>query len=190
MEHKVQKGAGPVLGRLRQATGAAHRSLEDRFDAVAELSDGSRRPAIISRYAALYHSALAALARELEGIDGLDFARRRQAWSSVGMNAPAKPTPSFPEPADRSEALGALYVVEGSTLGGRIILRQLQARGITDAELSFLDPYGRSAGVMWRSLLAVLEREGARTPASLESMCRGARRGFSHAEQILCGELL
>lgn len=190
MKMEVRKGAGPVLGRLRQATGDAHRRIEDRFDAVSELSDGIRRPSVLSRYAALYQSALSALARELECVEGLDFASRRLAWRSAGMTAFKLAAPAFPQPADRAEALGALYVVEGSTLGGRIILRQLRERGIDDPELTFLDPYGRSSGEMWRGLLAVLEREGSGAPACLDGMCRGATRGFLHAERILCGDFL
>jgi hypothetical protein len=37
------------------------------------------------------------------------------------------PLPEFPLPASRAEALGMLYVLEGSTLGGHLILRTLAA---------------------------------------------------------------
>ncbi len=184
-----RKGTMPVLTALRQVTGALHRRLEHRFDAVAELSDASRRPATIGRYAALYSSARAALAEMLASVEGLDFLQRSRVWQSLRPPSITAETSSvFPEPADRCEALGSLYVVEGSTLGGRLILRELRARGVADPELSFLDPYGAASGSMWRSLLAVLEREGSRGPTCLESMCRGAIRGFVHAERILCGE--
>ena len=188
MELEVGKGAGAVVSRLRQATGDAHRRIEDRLDAVSQLSDAIRRPTVLARYAALYKSALSALARDLERVEGLNFERRLQAWHVAGMNATAPATPAFPKPADQSEALGALYVVEGSTLGGRIILRQLRVRGIDDPELSVLDPYGGASGNMWRGLLAVLEREGSGAPDCLDSMCRGAKRGFLHAERVLCGD--
>jgi hypothetical protein len=39
-------------------------------------------------------------------------------------------------------------------------------------------------------LLAVVEREGSRGPTYLESICRGAIRGFLHAERVLCGDPL
>lgn len=184
-----RKETAPVLTSLRQATSMLHRRLEQRFDAVAELADPSRRPAIIGRYAALHSSAHATLAPVLDSVEGLDFLHRSRRWQSLQpLTHDAGPSPVFPEPADRCEALGFLYVVEGSTLGGRIILRELQTRGVTDPELAFLDPYGSSSGLMWRSLLAVLEREGSRGPTYLESMCHGAIRGFIHAERILCGD--
>lgn len=184
-----REGTPPVLTSLRQVTGELHRRLEQRFDAVADLADPARRPATIGRYTALYSSAQATLAAVLEGVEGLDFLQRSRLWQSFRPRCPAAETSSvLPEPADRCEALGSFYVVEGSTLGGRLILRELRTRGVSDPELSFLDPYGSASGRMWRSLLAILEREGARGPTCLESMCRGATRGFLHAERILCGE--
>jgi heme oxygenase len=179
-----------VLTCLRRATGKLHRRIEERFDAVSELADPSRRPLIIGRYAAFYSSAHALLAAMLEGVEGLDFARRTRAWTSTGLFASAAETVSaFPKPADQCEALGHLYVVEGSTLGGRLILRELRARGIADPALSFLDPYGSASGSIWRSLIAIIEREGSRGPIHLEGLCRGAMRGFTQAETILCGDV-
>lgn len=184
-----RKGPMPVMTCLRQATGELHQRLEERFDAVAELADPSRRPATIGRYAALYSSAHAMLAAILQRVEGLDFLQRARPWRPLrAFSARADDPPAFPVPGDLCEALGSFYVVEGSTLGGRIILRELRARGVTEPELSFLDPYGAATGQMWRSLLEVLEREGSRGPGCLESMCRGATRGFLHAERVLCGE--
>ena len=185
-----QKSAeSTAINHLRQVTGELHRRLESRFDAVTELADPARRPLIIRRYAALHSPAHTALAPKLDGVDGLDFAARIRAWRAVRWPASdAWAMPPFPEPADRWEALGFLYVLEGSTLGGRFILRELEAKGIAGPELYFLDPYGRAGGRIWRSLLGVLEREGSRGPTYLEGICRGAMRGFLHAERVLCGD--
>ncbi|HEY6633535.1 MAG TPA: biliverdin-producing heme oxygenase [Rhizobiaceae bacterium] len=178
-----------VVNHLRKATGELHSRLEKRFDAVTELADPSRRSSVMRRYAALHGPAHGALARELEGVDGLDFDSRIGAWSAVKWPTfDVRAAPPFPDAADRCEALGVLYVLEGSTLGGRFILRELEAQGIEGPEFFFLDPYGRSGGRMWRTLLAVIEREGSRGPACLEGLCRGAMRGFLHAECVLCGD--
>jgi heme oxygenase len=187
MEGRI--GPAYVLNRLRQETGAAHRRLEQRFDAVAELQDPSLRPAAIARFAALYSSAHAALAAELEPVEGLEYSRRIHAWRAARPELlPSGPSINFSIPAGRHEALGAFYVVEGSTLGGRVILRELSAGGVADPALRFLDPYGPDAGSMWRSLLAVLEREGAE-PDHVAAMCRGASHAFAHAERVFCGEV-
>lgn len=189
MQSEDHKGVGLVLGSLRQVTRELHDRIEQRFNAIVALSDPSSRRTIIDRYATLYRTAHGRLAGELDGVDGLDFDQRSKAWSNTRLQqAPADTTSVFPDPADTCEALGIFYVVEGSTLGGRHILRQLRAQGIEDAELNFLDPYGTDSGSMWRSLIAVLEREGSRGPTHLESICRGAARGFAFAEHVLCGD--
>ena len=80
-----------------------------------------------------------------------------------------------------------LYVLEGSTLGGRFITGALAARGVTDPDLAFLDPYRDQTGVRWRGFLAVLVRE-VRDNGLIAEACRGAMRAFDHAETILCGD--
>src|SRR5690606_41976224 len=92
-----------------------------------------------------------------------------------------------PRPSVRSAGVGGYCGVEGWMLRERYVLRQLRPLAVEDAGLSFLDRYGSVAGSMWRSLIGVLEREGARDPAALERMCRGAARGFLFAERVLCG---
>jgi heme oxygenase len=179
----------PAVNRLREVTGEQHRRIERRFDAVMELADPARRPSVIQRYAALYRSVHATLAVELNGLAGLEFASRARAWEAVRWPSPnSSAAPAFPEPTNRWEGLGFLYVVEGSTLGGRMILGELTKRGIADQELSFLDPYGSSSGRMWRGLLQVIEREASRGPTHLASVCRGGIRAFAHAERVLCGD--
>jgi heme oxygenase len=48
-------------------------------------------------------------------------------------------------------AIGSLYVLEGSTLGGQIISRGLAGAPWLPAEgLGYFDPYGVATGTMWR----------------------------------------
>jgi heme oxygenase len=55
--------------------------------------------------------------------------------------------------ADRAAAFGALYVVEGSTLGGTIIARQVErSLGFTaGAGCSYFRSYGAALGPMWKA---------------------------------------
>lgn len=53
---------------------------------------------------------------------------------------------------DLSEAIGALYVLEGSTMGGQIIFRQLSKSGIVtngDEKGRFFKAYGADTMKMW-----------------------------------------
>jgi heme oxygenase len=61
-----------------------------------------------------------------------------------------------------AEALGCLYVLEGSTLGGRIISGHLRRVLPADSGCSFFRSYGDGVGRMWSSFLGVLARHSER----------------------------
>lgn len=52
-----------------------------------------------------------------------------------------------------AERMGALYVLEGATLGGKIIRKHLLARfgGRVEPAISFYTGYGKRSGAEWRS---------------------------------------
>ena len=58
----------------------------------------------------------------------------------------------------QTEVLGCLYVLEGATLGGRMITRHVQATlGITlEAGGSFFEGYGADTGKMWQTMRQLL----------------------------------
>lgn len=58
------------------------------------------------------------------------------------------------------EALGCFYVLEGSTLGGQLILRHLQ-RHLTGAPVAFFRAYGEEVGPMWRAFGEVVSQASA-----------------------------
>lgn len=76
------------------------------------------------------------------------------------------------------EALGALYVIEGSTLGGAVIVGDLRERlGDPGAPVRFFENYGTERGRMWRVFLDHLEVALAK-PAALEAGITGALAAF------------
>jgi heme oxygenase len=74
--------------------------------------------------------------------------------------------------------LGCLYVIEGATLGGRIITRHLQAHfGITPASGAVLfDGYGATTGSHWKAFCAVVTDHADRvaTAADRQQMVQSA----------------
>src|SRR5690606_7004565 len=58
---------------------------------------------------------------------------------------------AIPEIQNFHQALGALYVMEGSTLGGRVIANMIGRQLNMQAEtgLAFFNGYGEGTGVMW-----------------------------------------
>jgi heme oxygenase len=65
---------------------------------------------------------------------------------------------ALPAISNELEALGALYVIEGSTLGGKIISQMIQQHlNITDdGGLSFFNGYGDNTQPMWDTFKASL----------------------------------
>lgn len=178
--------------RLREATRADHQRLETRTDILGRIGRPDRRRAIVEEFHLLHIEAEAALAPWLVDLPGLDFRlRRRSDW--LARDLVALGGRSRAEEAERqtvagaAEALGRMYVLEGSTLGGQVIRRAVEARGDGMLGLSFLDPYGPRTGERWRAFLAVLDAHAA-TPAATDAMIAGARDGFDHAERRLCRE--
>ena len=180
-----------VLSRLREATNGAHQRLEARLDILVRVGARAGRRALVGRFHGLHAGAEAVLEPLLAGLPGLDYAaRRRSAMLQEDLGAlGAEPGPPFliAAPASVPEALGLLYVLEGSALGGKVIRKALAARGQDMTGLSFLDHYGPEVGARWRSFLTVLDRESTEgDEAAMAAAVRGGLAGFAHAEAWLC----
>jgi heme oxygenase len=178
--------------RLRESTQDDHQRLESRLDILARIATTEGRRALVERFHGLHAETESAVEPWLAEVPGLEFeARRRSVQLSADLHALGGAPSSRPAPAvvvaGVGEALGRMYVLEGSTLGGRVIRRAAEAHGGGMRGLSFLDPYGERVGERWRTFLAVVDRQ-ARSPADVESMVAGAVAGFRLAEVHLCGE--
>ena len=172
--------------RLREATRSAHEGLERRLAILERIATPAGRRELLVRFWRLHAEAEAALAPWLAPVAGLEFEGRRRTavlrrdLAALGVAPP--PLGAGPRVASLGEALGLMYVLEGSTLGGKVIRREVAAAGGDFAGLAFLDPYGPAAGQRWRSFLAVL------AGAAPDEAVAGARAGFRHAELRLCEE--
>lgn len=187
----VPDAPADIVTRLRDATGEAHRRLEERLDIVRRLASPDGRCRLVARFCGLHEGAEDALASVLDGLEGLDFSgRRRGRLLRADLDVLAADTaPSacpIEPPASAGWALGFLYVLEGSTLGGKVIRREMEGQGGTMTGLGFLDPYGAATGDRWRAFLAVLRRE-AEDARAADEIVRGAVDGFAAAESWLCG---
>jgi heme oxygenase len=85
---------------------------------------------------------------------------------------------SVPEIRSFHEALGAMYVLEGSTLGGTFISRMIvhQLSITPDSGFSFLQGYGDETNSMWQSFLRWLE--GPFTEEQQQSIISSAENTF------------
>jgi heme oxygenase len=74
-------------------------------------------------------------------------------------------------------ALGALYVLEGSTLGGKIIAKIIAENTGSTAALKFFQGYGEKTGSMWKNFLTYLHQHN--NPAYNGIIVESARETFS-----------
>ena len=179
---------------LKDATAPAHDRLEQTLALLREPFSKRRLVAVLRGFAAFHAGWEPALAASMED-EAFTAPRRRAAWAAddlrvLGAEADAASVDAWPEaPAlcrTRDAALGSLYVMEGSTLGGKVIAARLaRASWWPAAGLRYFSPHGGSAAAMWRQTLARIERDAV-TP---EAVVQGALATFELLQQRL-GALL
>ena len=152
---------GGVLRQLREATAAAHAEVEGTLDLLAPDLRLERLMAVMARLHAFWTAAEAGLDewadRHPDDAARLRWSQRRRAplfaadLRSLG-GRPAPDPPDLPRVPGTDEALGRLYVLEGSTLGGAFIDRHLRlVPHLADVRLQALSPYGERTGAMWHA---------------------------------------
>lgn len=78
--------------------------------------------------------------------------------------------------SNRAGALGVLYVLEGSTLGGNLIAKALRKVPAWPAgRPTYFHPYGENTGAMWRRFVLMLDAE----PVDRDAVIAGANRTFA-----------
>ncbi|MFD2874361.1 biliverdin-producing heme oxygenase [Mucilaginibacter ximonensis] len=84
------------------------------------------------------------------------------------------------------KAFGALYVIEGSTLGGKIISKMIQQHlHVEDGRgLSFFNSYGKHTEQMWAGFKEILN-DVAMSPEDEEIITRAANQTFAKFEAWL-----
>lgn len=81
---------------------------------------------------------------------------------------------------DVASALGSMYVIEGSALGGQVIAPMLKQHLGLDAETgaAYFHGHGPSTGAMWREFREVIAEELGHEEAAARLACRSAQRTF------------
>lgn len=151
--------------QLRGATTAAHVALEDALDLLRPPLERERFVRLLRRWHA-FHAAwqpalgtqlpraitaprdrLGALASDLHAL-GCELAK----IDRIAAHAPAAALCET-----RAAALGSLYVIEGSTLGGRVVAGALAAAPwLPPGGLRSFDPYGADCATRWRETLGFI----------------------------------
>jgi heme oxygenase len=187
-----------AIAGLRAATWASHQRLEKRLDIKARFSD---LRAYRSHLQQMW-GFCAGLEQNL-GPDCFDQAladyesRRKLPLLSQDLMALGVAVEEFaslarchrlPFCADPAAAFGCAYVLEGATLGGRMLLPLAQERlGVTpERGATFLASYGERVTPMWREFGAALDAWCASPPRQARAAA-AAVATFDALDEWLCG---
>jgi heme oxygenase len=176
------------IQRLRRETENDHRAVEDTFPLMHEDLTVTQ---YIGCLLQMYGMVSAWEDRSLEvaprWMQPELMARKRKsmleldlAWFGVKNTDDLRPV--LPEMKNLASFLGAMYVMEGSTLGGRLIARQLQKKlhlseGKGDA---YFVGHGDQTGPMWKEFCEVLKMRV--TDEETESVVLSAKAMFATYE--------
>ncbi|MBP0494631.1 biliverdin-producing heme oxygenase [Pararoseomonas indoligenes] len=164
--------------RLRTETRPDH----DRLENGLRLADPGLTPAryrdVLMRFHGFWAGWEPHVAAALGDNDFFAPRRRlhllREDLRALGVVPERLPVCPPPPLRGHGEAMGSLYVMEGSTLGGRVILKRLDEIGLADGARSYFAGHGEATGPMWRAFLARLEAE-----LDAEGVLRGAKATFA-----------
>ncbi|MGV3740858.1 MAG: biliverdin-producing heme oxygenase [Burkholderiaceae bacterium] len=174
---------------MKTETRQEHEALEQALDLLRPDLTLDEYKALLQRFH-LFHSAFDAFveSKRIEGWDSAAFYcrdRMKKDWLRSDLAAlGAEPAQDAFPPALIAKLLptalhlwGAVYVLEGSTLGGTLLAKHFgHAFGLTrDAGLRFFTGYAAGTGQMWNLTLTALshcEEQGAEQDVIIEGASR------------------
>jgi heme oxygenase len=156
------------LQRLRNTTASSHEALES-LPASKKIIDPAVTKSEYTTYLSLMYSVIhdteTLIFPVLENsIPDLHLRQKSAALAAdlnfLGANLPLNHSPlkTTNYSANTAFALGVMYVIEGSTLGGRVIYKNIHsALGYTEASgAAYFAGYGGTTGSKWKSFIELL----------------------------------
>jgi heme oxygenase len=186
----ARRGLETLRGRLRRATRLPHEQVEAGLNLARETWTLEAYRDLLQKLLDFYAPMEEALLRLDLCACGLAMDDRlKRSWLEADLRdlGVVDPTPrgpagaaDLPELESPHAALGVMYVLEGSTLGGQVILKALRRRLDVGPDRGgrFYASYGSEIGAMWRRFLEVLERVG-QAPAAADRIERAALETFT-----------
>lgn len=178
--------------RLRSETDAEHRSLEAGLGFDLHAPNMNQALAMLRGFYGVLRDlepAMLALAppalQDRAKLPILTQDLRTLGMSDADLAALPGPAKAW-RPVTQAQAMGALYVMEGSTLGGKLIIKAL--RRLPDWPLetpTYFDPYGGETGIRWNTFRQYLDAMPAQDG---DAVIDAAKRTFSLLELWMVAE--
>ncbi len=154
--------------RLKVETAASHKDTEKTLHFEKTISSKESYLKLLKGFYGFYlpvEKDLLKFGGEFEAM-GIQIRQRlksdllTQDMRSLGLNETSaiKVCPSIPRISSLASAMGVLYVLEGSTMGGQIISKKLREALILETDKSFHNPYGKETMPMWMGFKGALDK--------------------------------
>lgn len=173
---------------IREATKEAHLSLEKEVvQRLKNIRSDADYAALLKFFYAYFNHVERGIAPFITEALLPDYAERRNSSflkndiEALGSSITGLPATTTPAITNHLQALGALYVMEGSIMGGSIIVKMLEKGGITKG-VSFFSGYGESTGAMWGAFTAVLNQQAV-TESDKAAVIQTANETFAHFQK-------
>jgi len=175
--------------KIKEATKQAHQELEKtvvlQLKSVRSEADYAR---VLKNFYAYFREVEQAVAPYIHSETLPDIAERRNSSylkkdiEELGSDVSELPLAFAPEIKNLCQAFGALYVLEGSIMGGPYIVQMLQKYGM-DKGFHFFSGYGAESGKMWQAFTQVLNAI-PQTEEEEQSMIQAADETFKRFEDV------
>jgi heme oxygenase (biliverdin-IX-beta and delta-forming) len=195
----LARTGGGALEELRSATSHCHRRLERRLDIARRFADRTAYRDYLEGMFGYHCPFEQSLSRHPVRRFLPDYAERRKADLLAADLMAMGATPDsigalrhcakIPLGQDEASALGSLYVLEGATLGGQVLLQMVEQRLQLNSHTGagYLSSYGANVPAMWQRFCCAVEAWC--TDSTRRAMAASAAVAtFESLEEWLCGE--
>ncbi|GAA4732995.1 biliverdin-producing heme oxygenase [Flavisolibacter ginsenosidimutans] len=178
----------PVAQVVKKETAVAHQETEDvllpALQSIHSLHDYAK---ILKAFYGFFYPLEECIRKHVTGSLLADIDKRRNAllvrkdMAAVGFAGELPLCTSLPQIVNESQAFGALYVLEGSTLGGHMIAKMLLKNPRVEIPadgLNFFKGYKEETGKMWTIFLAELNKQ-----QNTEAVVHTANETFYHLKK-------
>lgn len=160
----------PAATLVKEASQSLHAEVEALLLPKLEaLHTRAGYAAILKMFYGYFFPLETLLQQQLSPAELPDLSQRRKAAAILhdlaAIGQPAADLPlcrHLPEIKNRTQALGVLYVLEGSTLGGKMIARMLLKKedlDLSENAVTFFAGYKEDTGKRWKTFLEVFNQQ-------------------------------
>ncbi len=176
-----------IMAKLKESTRGQHEALESVVDVMNRTLSIDEYKDLLIKFYRFYQAVEPRLPADELLKSGFDIRPRLKSSMlerdlvHLGVKpGSVPPWTGVPQTQNAAQAFGAVYVMEGATLGGQVITRHLhQHLGLTPEQGgAFFNSYGREVGPMWKAFGASVTAYSEVHPENDEAIVTAAGETF------------